>query len=198
MQKIEKLKTPDFWDESYYIKKYNNWDDFSKENYENKEKLKKYILEKEQKFIKHYFCCYCDRFTYLINTHIEHFLPRDFFKNQQFCYSNIFVSCNDRKTCGNFKGNKKTSILNPSNYIFTDYLEYKISNNGIEIVTKSNLSLKYKKTCEDTIKILNLNERRLVNYRFNLYVQHIRKKVPLDYAEIHPALLNFLQNYIEF
>ncbi|BET39597.1 hypothetical protein SAP269_21860 (plasmid) [Spiroplasma ixodetis] len=35
------------------------------------------------------------------------------------------------------------------------------------------------------------------NYRLNLYIQHIRKKVPLDYAEIHPVDNKFLQNYIE-
>ncbi|WP_342277246.1 retron system putative HNH endonuclease [Spiroplasma endosymbiont of Nebria brevicollis] len=162
-----------------------------------KQKLKEYILEKEQKFIKHYFCCYCNRFISLINTHLEHFLPRDFFKNQQFSYSNIFVSCNDKKTCGHFKENKETSILNPSKDIFADYLEYKISDNGIEIVSKNNLGLKYKKICEDTIKILNLNERRLVNYRMNLYIQHVRKKVPFDYAEIHPILMNFLKKLQE-
>ncbi len=87
--------------------------------------------------------------------------------------------------------------MNPSKDIFADYLEYKISDNGIEIVSKNNLGLKYKKICEDTIKILNLNERRLVNYRMNLYIQHVRKKVPFDYAEIHPILMNFLKKLQE-
>lgn len=193
MQKIEKLKTPDFWNESFYIKKYNNWDDFSKDNYENKQKLKEYILEKEQKFIDYYFCCYCDRFISLVNTHLEHFLSRSFFKDKQFNYSNIFVSCTDQKTCGKFKENKNTVILNPSKHIFTNYLKYEINGKRIEIVPKNDLSLKDKKISEDTIKILNLNQRRLVEYRFNLYITHVKNKVSFDYAKINPVLLNFLK-----
>lgn len=200
MQKIEKLESPNFWDEKEYIKKYNNWNEFSRENLFLKEKLRKYILEKEQKFSHFYFCCYCDKIIFNgnnINSNIEHFLPRDFFQNKQFSYNNLLVSCNYVKSCGKFKKNKNTPILNPSKHKFTDYLEYKITDNGIEIVTKNNLNLKYKELAENTIKILNLNERKLVEYRLSFFIK-IKKTMIIDYAEIHPALLNFLQNYIEF
>jgi uncharacterized protein (TIGR02646 family) len=60
-----------------------------------------------------YVCAYCGRSLKIdgSDSHIEHFWPRDFYKNRTFDYLNLFASCGKKptenipKTCGHAKDN---------------------------------------------------------------------------------------------
>jgi len=102
--------------------------------------------------------------------HIEHFIPRDANLKDTDCnYNNLFLSCEEKEHCGKKKDNKydenkyirlfsnKYSLENPS-----DFFDY--STRG-KIKAKNSLSDDKKIRAENTIELLNLNYKELVNAR---------------------------------
>jgi len=91
------------------------------------------------------------------NFHIEHIEPRDKNHKLECEYSNLVLSCNEKDSCGEYKGSK-----NWENYFIHPVLNnpedfFKFSFNG-EIISDS-------KDGSLTINFLNLNSRKLVSRR---------------------------------
>ena len=63
-------------------------------------------LMEEQEFL----CCYCETTVSMHDSHVEHFRPRKFFRDQQLDYENLHCSCQrelkprEPRHCGNAKG----------------------------------------------------------------------------------------------
>lgn len=107
-------------------------------------------------------CAYCERKIdeQNKNFHIEHIEPRDKNHKLECEYSNLVLSCNEKDSCGEYKGSKKWEndfihpvLNNPEN-------SFKFSFNG-EIGA-------YSESGSLTIDFLNLNSRKLVSRRKNV------------------------------
>ena len=88
MKHIQKSKPPD---------DFTNWKNLANENWQpswknfqkpQKTSVHKSLL-KEQGFI----CCYCGRRIILLDSHIEHFKPRNKYLDLQLDYANLIASC---------------------------------------------------------------------------------------------------------
>lgn len=133
---------------------------FATIDYPIKQELKNSLLTEQ-----HHVCCYCENEIGVETSHVEHLLPQSAFPNAQLDYLNLMVSCEGGARKGNpaeHCGHKKKSQILPisplavsdpaSNFIYAG--DGKIYPN-----LDSNTSSK------DTISILGLNARRLINMR---------------------------------
>jgi len=174
------------------------WED----DYKNKIKLRKYILEHEQNNL----CGYCEKIVDINNCHLEHLEPKsNDYDNLTFDYHNIIVSCNgicqssnnpnkEQQTCGHKKG-KKFDIelfLNPTKvYDIREYFIY-TKNGNIGASNKSEIKSKY------TLNILDLNsiktglpeDRTVALKNFKIKIMKISKETKKDISEIAKRLLN--------
>ncbi|RJF79226.1 TIGR02646 family protein [Azospirillum cavernae] len=95
------------WLAEHQNEKNLSWESLN-EFYEIKQSIIK-SLRVEQGYV----CAYCGRSLKIDGSdcHIEHFWPRDFYKNRTFDYLNLFASCGKKptknipKTCGHAKDN---------------------------------------------------------------------------------------------
>ena len=137
-------------------------------DHEVRECLRKALL-KEQKGQ----CFYCEQ--KIKKSHIDHFIPRDApnEKNIECNYNNFFLSCDRKESCDIRKGNKfdenryirlfsnKYDVDTPS-----DFFDY--TTNG-KIKVKKILSDNEKLRATNTIELLNLNHKDLVNARKTMF-----------------------------
>lgn len=74
------------------------------------------------------FCAYCES-SFKQRKHIEHFFRRGQVPQKTFEWANLFGSCSESDSCGNYKDNKapstidlakvcKPDIMNPVDYLF--------------------------------------------------------------------------------
>lgn len=141
-----------------------NWDDYHGPSL--KAELKEHMLLEEQLM----YCPYCEK---LLDDesegHIEHIKPRD--KYPQFFqdYDNLIVSCNNKSTCGMYKGNDyHAHFIHPVLENPKEYLKYDLMSG--EIVPASHKEDVIERALY-TIKLLNLNEYSLVKSRKILVIQ---------------------------
>ena len=179
MLEIKKVKPPDF---------FGSW---IKDKREYGQRLKEFILEKEQENV----CCYCEKGTAsdIKESHIEHIRPRDKFPKLKNDYHNLVVSCQTAKRCGNAKGNQfNKDFIVPTEENPGEYLTY--SPNGEIRADGDN-----RKGIE-TINILNLNAPSLVGARRKLFRElHSMKDSIENFAQYfneYPTFINyFKENY---
>lgn len=176
MFKVTKKGEPQFFKDFKRKNKIVNWSDYTPEI---KSRLKDYMFEEEQG----YNCPYCELVITKENSQIEHIKPKDKFPNGLSDYFNYLVGCQNKNTCGQYKGNKwSENFINP------------MAKDGI----------KYKKAIE-TIEILNLNEKRLCEMRkiFILEcentIKYLKNKEEISYfLDIYsefPTLKQYLKNF---
>lgn len=201
MLKINKKEEPEFFSKFKKKEKPKNWGDF---DFRLKNELKEYMLENEQKIGKEKYCPYCELKILLENSQIEHLKPKDKFPESFSNYENFIVGCVDKKTCGQAKGNKWDRLfINPVMENPQEYFSYRLRTG--EIIPKIDDGLEYKKAIK-TIEILNLNERKLCDYR-KVYINQIiniskdlkeEEKIEIiEYFDEFPTLKEFLIENIE-
>ncbi len=176
MRYIKKTEEPDFFlSEKFSIE---NWKKFR----DGKRKLKKYMMEREQKYI----CAYCETRIDLDNSHIEHIKPQSLNKYQKevFNYYNLVVSCNGREYCNLFFidsdykefiscGHKKADNFD-ENLFISPIKEKNCSKFFVfdkekgTILPNKNLDAQSIKRAEYTISILSLDNFRLNQARLNM------------------------------
>ncbi len=118
-------------------------------------------------------CAYCETIISEENRHIEHFQQRNRYPQGTFEWKNLFGSCNQKGCCGDYKDKCgeydpadliKPDVDNPEDFfLFT-------SDGSIQIRTELNTT--DRKRAEETIRVFNLNQNRLINTRNNLYKRY--------------------------
>ena len=208
MLKVNKKDEPEFFSK---FKKKNRPKDWKDLDFEIKRKLKKYMLENEQKIDDKSYCPYCEMIIFFENDdfeedkkekecHIEHIKPKSEFRNLTFDYKNFLTSCSDKNTCGQLKGNKWDNLfINPVKENPEEYFSYSIRTG--KIIPKKEAGLEYEKAIK-TIEILNLNENKLCDYRKS-YINQILNSIKnsrnndekieiINYFDELPTLKKFL------
>ena len=152
MKRIEKTAEPVFWKDFRHKKKVRNYQDLDKtpEGRKIRGRLKHALLT-EQKGI----CCYCCSEIKEEKSHNEHFLPQCSHPQESMNYNNIFCSCNTDSTCGTFKANSTVCIVSPTESNPESHFAYQQDGRilGLDSIG------------EDTIRVLNLNYRTLMEKR---------------------------------
>lgn len=180
MFKIIKEKEPEFFKDYKQRIKPLSWKNYS---YEIKQELKNYMFEKEQG----YFCPYCELVINLENSQIEHIKPKDKYPWLTEEYSNYLAGCINPVTCGQHKKNMwSDKFINPTLENPEEYLTYDIMTG--EVIPKEKEGIKCEKA-KETIKILNLNNRKLCEARKTL----ILNKEYIDFFENFPSLKEYLK-----
>ena len=175
MLKINKKAEPQFFTEFKRKKNPKNWDELDKpENRYIKKELKYHMLKNEQNIGDKSYCSYCEIILFSENKdstedkedkecHIEHIKPKSKFGNLTFDYRNFLISCSENKTCGHSKQSIWDELfINPVEENPEEYFSYSIRTG--KIIPKKENGLEYEKAVK-TIKILNLNENKLCEYR---------------------------------
>ena len=205
MLKMNKKDEPEFFSK---FKKKNRPKDWKDLDFEIKRKLKKYMLENEQKIDDKSYCPYCEMILSFEDSdlkedkkcHIEHIKPKSEFRDLTFDYKNFLTSCSDKNTCGQSKGNKWDNLfINPVEENPEEYFSYSIRTG--KIIPKKEDGLEYEKAIK-TIEILNLNENKLCDYRKS-YINQILNSIKnsrnddekieiINYFDELPTLKKFL------
>ena len=151
MLKVNKDHEPEFL--LKYKKKHSpkSWADYNKDNIRSEIKENILVLEQEE------YCPYCEKRIYDNEGHIEHVKPRDSYPEDFQNYNNLMVSCDEKNSCGKFKGNKyNDNFINPIIDNPDEYFDYNIASG--EIIPKNNdeNSKEYIRAIY-TIETLNLN-----------------------------------------
>ena len=179
MLEIKKVEAPDF---------FNLW---IKDNKENSQRLRGFILENEQRNV----CCYCEKKISPVQkeSHIDHIRPQDKFPKLKHDYCNLAVSCMTANRCGNSKGNQfNMNFIVPTEENPLDYLTYSASGE-IRSINDNPKGI-------ETIKILNLNASSLVGARRVMFIKLEAMKDSIDdfsnYFHEYPTLIDyFRENY---
>jgi len=111
------------------------------------------------------YCAYCE--THLPSRsegHIEHLERKSEHPEKTFDWGNLFFSCSQRTSCGRYKDNRRirfhrADIVDPSLENPADFFTFNM--NG-EILAKEGAG---KHRAEETIRVFNLNNPRLVQKR---------------------------------
>lgn len=128
-----------------------------------RKRLKKQLIE-EQGCI----CCYCMKYISEKNTHIEHFHPKDTFKDEDLMYENLFASCNgegevieQNEHCGHRKDNwYREDMVSPTNPEVEKMFKYSLDG---RISGRRNRSTE--NIAQEMIKNLGLDTYHLVRSR---------------------------------
>ena len=171
MFKVEKSEPVFFNKAKRKIKNPNESSAWANDNIKNiRRNLAIEILEEQNNL-----CIYCEKLveSYPKYCHIDHFKKRDFFPKQTLNYDNLVISCNNENRCAKYKDKNISKedyekIINPVIENPENFLEYTMCG---ELEAKSDLNDYDKEKAEFTIKILNLNERSLVEERKNVIKQ---------------------------
>ena len=211
MLKVNKKDEPEFFSEFKKKEKPKDWKDL---DFEIKKKLKKHMLENEQKIDDKSYCPYCEMIISSENNdlkedkkcHIEHIKPKSKFPNLAFDYRNFLTSCSDKNTCGHCKQSDWDNklFINPIEENPEEYFSYSIRTG--KIIPKKEAGLEYEKAIK-TIEILNLNENKLCDYRKS-YINQILNSIKnsrnddekieiINYFDELPTLKKFLIENIE-
>ena len=152
MKRIDKSTEPGFWIEFRRKSKFRTYDELDEtpEGREIRSKLR-HALFTEQKGI----CCYCCSRLKETESHNEHFRPQSRYPQESLDYGNIFCSCNEGNTCGTMKADSTYRIVSPAEPTPESHFAYQLDGKIIGLDTIG----------EDTIKVLNLNYRPLMEKR---------------------------------
>lgn len=163
MLKVNKGQEPEFLLEFKRKNSPKTWNDYNKDNI--KEQIKENILVLEQDE----YCHYCEKRIYENEDgHIEHIKPRDLYPQEFQNYDNLIISCNEKNSCGSYKGNKyDNNFINPVIDNPQEYFDYNIASGEIIPKYTNEESIEYARA-RYTIDRLNLNSYELKSARANL------------------------------
>jgi len=171
MFKVEKSEPKFFTKAKQKVNKPNESSAWFNDNIKNIKKDLALKILKEQNNL----CIYCEKVikNYPNDCHIDHFKKRDFFPKETLNYENLLVSCNNENRCAKYKDKNISKddykkLINPVIENPENFLEYTFYG---ELEPKSNLSELDRIKAEFTIKILNLNDRSLVEERKNFILK---------------------------
>lgn len=141
------------------------------------------IIEMQENFCAY---CQCKINPHSKNSFIEHFFRRDDFPKKTFDWNNLFGSCNNKETCGNYKDHqaKKISpdhICKPDIHDPKKYLQF-LANGKVQ--PKPDIAQQHQTKAENTIEAFNLKHSSLVNRRRTI-------------AEVEVLIANQLYEFIE-
>lgn len=182
MLNVNKEQEPSFFVE--YKKKYSpkSWKDYDKDNIRGRIKESILILEQNE------YCPYCEKRIYDNTGHLEHVKPRDVYPKEFQNYNNIMVSCDEKNSCGKYKGNKYTdNFINPIIDNPKDYFDYNIASGEIVPKYLNKDDDRYIKAIY-TINILNLNSYELREAR----------KALIDILEVYRENYEEYNEYLQF
>ncbi|AWB84707.1 retron system putative HNH endonuclease [Corynebacterium liangguodongii] len=142
-------------------------------------------LEEMSKGGPDHLCNYCES-RIGDQCHIEHLTPRS--KNGKLTYSwaNLFLSCNSTQHCGHYKdraGNRgytPADLIHPDLEDPDDFLQF--SSDG-KVHPRDDVSADAQRRAKETIKVLNLNCKKLVGARQNA-VRSLRQQSLDDLDEL--------------
>ena len=151
--------------------KKSSWKDLTKNDQDTYN-----IIVEELHSMQKELCAYCERKIKKEEKkyHVEHFRCRHHFPENQLEWNNLFLSCNDKKTCGTHKDRSKTEKYDVNDLIKPDIETYNpeqyftyISNGEIKV--RLDLNNEDKRKANETIRVFNLNETALVNTRKTIF-----------------------------
>lgn len=127
----------------------------------SKRKLRNYLFKEQNSQ-----CCYCNKL--ILDDHtskIEHYKPKDIYKNETFNYYNLILSCDgnskrksDKKYhCDKFKENNEIELNPMKQNHLNDFVYDEYGN----IFSKNNI-------CINAINVLGLDCKTLINRRKNI------------------------------
>lgn len=144
------------------------WEYFCKQHRDMHDQLSVSLYEAQL-----HYCAYCEcRLKHpstAKNSHIEHLERRSDNPNRIFDWSNMFLSCINKDSCGKFKDESKPKIvfniqdiIDPSHEDPQDFFQYDALG---RISPRDDISFSSQKRAQETIRVLNLNSARLCNIR---------------------------------
>jgi uncharacterized protein (TIGR02646 family) len=190
MVKIDKVE-PDFYKEYIESKRPESYDDIIG----IKPKLRDYILNTEQSCQ----CAYCEMKISSDSKHseIDHIRKREHYFND-LDFFNMLVSCRHNDSCSHYKDpnimeQEYDKIINPSIEDPEKLLTYTIDGRIIA-QDKNNEKANF------TIKIFNLNSKRLIRRRrdFTEAASSYIKQIPYEDLESHANVLGGFKGLLKF
>lgn len=181
MKRIVKKESPEWFEqwketfraetgrEPHYKGDFSTGDD---DGANRRKKLKEQLIE-EQGCI----CCYCMKRISKNNAHIEHFKPKDTFKEEDLLYENLLASCNGEgeiieqdEHCGHRKGNwYREDMISPINPEIERMFKYSL--NG-HINGRSNRST------------ANIAQEMIENFGLDTYHLVRSRREAIEYSEV--------------
>lgn len=161
-----------------------SWDDLSRNNLSKVEIQEKLFQMQEGR------CAYCERMLVTRSVHIEHFRKRDQYSSLCFMWGNLFLSCNNKDTCGRYKDSHNINIEQVIDPCMEDPEYFLVFDMQGTICPRSNLNPAEREKAQNTIAAFNLNEIALKRKRkefLNCVAGFIQK---IDAA----SMLNYLKN----
>ncbi|MFI3200741.1 MAG: retron system putative HNH endonuclease [Eubacteriales bacterium] len=140
------------------------------------------------------YCPYCERIieNNVNSCHIEHIKPQSAYPNQSKEYTNMILSCNNKNTCGIRKGNQyHEDFINPTIENPTFYLKYDLASGEVYSVDDNPKG-------EYTIKVLNLNDKKLKQMRRNKIFTYINLDSSMQLKLINWELENLYGSNLIF
>ena len=119
-------------------------------------------------------CAYCEDVLHNRSyKHVEHFRRKnkDYFPQLTFAWDNLFLSCQTADHCGHYKDRKNGDPYNPDDLIKPDdddpddFLYFHSTG---EVRSRRGISAEAKQKAEETIRVFNLNDRKLRGQRYNV------------------------------
>lgn len=160
------------------------------------------IIVKELRSMQKGLCAYCER-KLKKNYHVEHFRCRNQFSQNQLEWNNLFLSCNDKNTCGTHKDRSKTEKYDVNDLIKPDIETYNperyftyISNG--EIKARLDLNNEDKRKANETIRVFNLNEINLVNRRKKISYFYEDMLESVNYKDNPESAIDIIREMDEF
>ena len=177
MRYINKAESPSFFEEcKQSLSDSNRWEAFSENQPLSrcKQQLHRHLPDEQSGL-----CAYCEREVTTSNSHIEHVYPKSTYPDKMFDYQNLVTSCNgdscpitgpniykpeDIQSCGHRKSDLLEEQLFLSPLVHVDIGSYFIYNKTSCAIKPSK---KNPSKASYTIDLLNLDNSRLSNERFN-------------------------------
>lgn len=148
-------------------KRFNNdYNCFCKQDKGEHDLLRKFLYENQG-----HYCAYCEVvIPSITDGHIEHLERRCDNPARSFDWDNMFFSCCNQDSCGNYKDNAKPRIFFAVQDIIDPYIEdpqdYFAFDTEGNIFPRVGLAVAQRKRAEETIRVFNLNKSsRLRNLR---------------------------------
>lgn len=121
------------------------------------------------------FCNYCEKSIGESNRgHIEHLVPRNSQPNLSFEWANLFLSCNSKDHCGQFKDSPRATTYEPDTLIRPDQEDpealFRFFSTG-RVEPRPGLDPTSHLRARKTIEVFNLNDKKLVTARSDVAKQ---------------------------
>ena len=186
MKYIEQGSEPQQFIKWKKVNSSNNWDEFSKpisRSYAIYKELKETLIEQQGKM-----CCYCEvALKKTTDAHIEHLKDKHNYPKEMFNFKNLLASCQHNDCCGHKKGSKYYSKM-VSPYDDDCQSRFTYTGNGKIIPTDET-----DKSAQRTIDLLELNCRRLKDWRLSLI-----RMIDNEHIDFEKSLLNCFDWYQGF